>query len=359
MTATQQLDSGDPSPQRLSQRNGLKPEDQTQNQGQKKVLTPSIIPPDTTANEINPPKIDQVVILDVDPSGRDGVGLIDVFAIYVSRGKDGKADTSIFEQTETETPKRRVEPDIWTQPLSPNLAGGRLWGARTGRLTKELTNQLKADAVTSEPSLREDGYISPNEKSKGFNWLADEGVLPSFLPVARIVGFNIDLKSNMHAPLDFDRIATEITSRITTIRAKDQRRAVVFVSHGYGAIVLKRLLSGEVQESASFKGSTAVVLFFGAPFLSLDPLLNWTAQSLSLSKKENLFGSKSAKDLVSPSQSWSKFLRDLKQQDISSYAFLEQSFSAANEGTSEKERVYGGRELKLDLDWPMLKQVQA
>jgi hypothetical protein len=354
------IDDGDPGAKRLSKRNGFKVDDETPlPKVWERFPSSSIRSSEIAGNKDVPPKIDEDILFEVEAAGRAGVRLIDVFAIYVSRGKDGKADTSIFEQKETEAMRRKADADIWKQTQPAILASGMLRRTRTGRLTKEPAVQLKGEGTNlvvpsgaaPESFPRDDGYASPTEKSKGFfNWLADDEVLPSFLPVARIVGFNIDLKSNMHAPLDFDAMANDIAGRISAMRAKDQRRAAVLIGHGYGNIVLKRLLSDQVQESASFKGSTAMVLFFGAPFLGLDPLLDWTAQSLNLTKKESMFSSKSTKDLASSSQSWSKFLEDLRAQDISSYAFLEKNFGATLESGSEKDPAYGAQELKLDVD---------
>ena len=300
---------------------------------------------DSLTIENTVPKIDQEILIDIDHGGRDSVAHVDVFALYVSRDIDGKPNTSIFETNKIESPRRRSEHDVGAQLQSSNFAGVRWRGARTGK----LPNQSRVETVTSVPSPRKEDYISAVEKAQGFNWLSDENALPSFLPVATIIGFNIDLKSSTHAPVDFDAIAKDIASRITTIRAKSQRRAVVFIGHGYGTIVLKRLLSDQFHEIMAFRSSTAAVLFFGAPFLHLDPLLKWTAQSLKLSMKENIFGSKSVRDLVSSPESWSRFLRDLKDQNISSYGFLQQD-SAANEYTGEERQVYGSRDLRADLD---------
>jgi hypothetical protein len=188
-----------------------------------------------------------------------------------------------------------------------------------------------------EPSRRADSGLSQLPEAEKSNWLTDEAMLSSAMPVAQIMVFNLDLGSNSHAPIDFDGTAVEIVAQIRELRVDDQFRSMVFIGHGYGNVVLERLLASHSQEQpprAGVKGavsipafidSTAAVVFFAAPFLSSDPLIEWTAQALKISKSAKIFTSLSSKDLITSSKTLDEFLKLAKQKNICSIAFLEQN----------------------------------
>jgi hypothetical protein len=287
------------------------------------------------------------------------VRLVDVIVIHAAGGLEKDANLSLFEtDIDTSLPLTSTTEKILTGARRSNNPVGfqRASRARSPRPGKEgaAAGLLKLSAIAPSPtydslSRRADTGLSQAPEIEKPNWLTDEAMLPSAVPVAQIMVFNLDLGSNSYAPIDFDGTAATIEAQIRELRVGDQFRSMVFIGHGYGNVVLERLLATHSQEQAPKTGfvgavsksalidSTAAVVFFAAPFLSSDPLIEWTAQALKVSKSAKIFSSISSKDLIAPSKTWAGFLELAKQKNICSIAFLELNLDQGLEEISREK----------------------
>jgi hypothetical protein len=127
-------------------------------------------------------------------------------------------------------------------------------------------------------------------------------MLPSLIPTARILGFGLNLK-NITNPINFQSTALSIMADLTEKRQNCPSRAVIFVGHGYGNVVIEKLLCGTPESTVNTKslvGSTAAIVLFAAPFEDADNLINWTCQALKVPRDSKMFTTTSSNDLVSP-----------------------------------------------------------
>jgi hypothetical protein len=152
---------------------------------------------------------------------------------------------------------------------------------------------------------------------KGINWLSGKGMLPESLPDSRIFGLGFDL-SSIDAPINFDGAASKLVEVLTCYRALDcpkELNPVVFIGHGYGAVVIEKLLSNNYDQGSSGQQivfSTASVHLFAPPIDGSSRLIDWTVQGL---KSRNDFRSIDIKGTPMFSNIWNTFktsLRDLK-----------------------------------------------
>jgi Ankyrin repeats (3 copies) len=305
------------------------------------------------------PRIKRTIILNNSSEGWDNVRLIDVIVIHATGGIEKDVNLSLFEHDlDTSLPLNSTTEKILTGARRSNNPAvyQRTSRARSPRPGKEgaAAGSLKFSAIAPSStydslSRRADTGLSLPPEAERPNWLTDEAMLPSAVPVAQIMVFNLDLGSNSYAPIDFDGTAAAIETQIRELRVDDQFRSMVFIGHGYGNVVLERLLASHTQEQvpktgfvgavskSAFIDSTAAIVFFAAPFLSSDPLIEWTAQALKVSKSAKIFSSLSSKDLITPSKVWAEFLGLAKQKNVCSIAFLEQNLDQGLEEISREK----------------------
>lgn len=162
-------------------------------------------------------------------------------------------------------------------------------------------------------------------------------MLPSALPAARIFGFGIDLSSRaVDAPLDFDSVAADIVSELTHSRSESRQRPIVFIGHGYGNLLIEKILSGERPESreiANLMGSTAAIMLFAAPLVGSTSLIEWTTKTLKVSRESKFFNSP-----ILP-QLWETFNQRTAIENISTVVFLERDAAGPHADGKEKEKA--------------------
>ncbi|KAL1848362.1 hypothetical protein VTK73DRAFT_10136 [Phialemonium thermophilum] len=276
--------------------------------------------------------IEEPVVIDRQDSDRLSV---DVVALYVSDPKDGKR-MPIFEYLETSNdggdstsigrraPKRtirRLRPedvsprDPQFRPsqdnrLAPPPIGGTvdsrwplnkiqdIWKIERGNnehlltATKDSTqasiNQLVPAPAPGKRTLRKPADKAGEETP--VNWLSD-GTFHRLLPVARVIGLGLDVARNVHRPLDFDAAAAEVGRRLSALREGSEGRAIVFVGHGYGCVLIAKLLD-ESRHQKLFDATAAAALF-AVPLEDADSLIAWTTASLNIKKTAKIFSGQS------------------------------------------------------------------
>ena len=119
--------------------------------------------------------------------------------------------------------------------------------------------------------------------------------LPDMSPQdpAHIVGFGLDLSSGS---FDFDAAAMHVLSRIAPYFGPTAfvHPSVVFLSHGYGSVLVPRILGYDAQKAPrgwraiqeTLKISTASIVNFASPLLTSRTriFVDWAAERLKLSK---------------------------------------------------------------------------
>ena len=176
-------------------------------------------------------------------------------------------------------------------------------------------------------------------QSRKVNWLADKDMIRGHVPVAGIVRFGLNLKSlndMMHTSnftIDLADIANEIGGQLQDIRKQYGSRSVVFIGHGYGTLLIERLLDPNPSEnkvSADLQESTAAVVLFAAPF-HITPLIEWTSRSLGLSRDAKVFSNLQMR--IGP-EVWKSFNRHIAAWYMLTFAFQERQ----NEKEWEEEK---------------------
>ncbi|KAK0636122.1 hypothetical protein B0T17DRAFT_69023 [Bombardia bombarda] len=187
----------------------------------------------------------------------------------------------------------------------------------------------------------------PRTQSRRHTWLTDEDMIPSHITVGRIVHFDLDLK-RLHSDAqkgtfsdDLMSIASVVGQQLMDIREKFGSRPMVFIGHGYGTVLIERLLSPDLATkypklkdfAVNLQDSIAAICLFAAPY-SISPLLEWSARVLRVGRDSRLFGS--VQIPVSP-ELWKGFRRQMAASGISTLIFREKE--SENEGEKEKGRL--------------------
>jgi ankyrin repeat protein len=179
------------------------------------------------------------------------------------------------------------------------------------------------------------------------NWLTDEGMIRNALPVARIISFGLDLARNTDKPIDFSSAASELRRNVAEWREHFKSRTVVFVGHGYGAVLMVKLFD-ESPQMMELLESTAAMGFFAAPIPNFDDLIRWAKVVLG-GASERMFESESQTSSVT-AQMWSEFRNRITQQSMNISFFARETATVPEakavgetkaagdkEGTSDKE----------------------
>ncbi|KAH8766931.1 hypothetical protein F5882DRAFT_510319 [Hyaloscypha sp. PMI_1271] len=160
-------------------------------------------------------------------------------------------------------------------------------------------------------------------------------MLPDVFPASRILGFGWDIGSrSVESPPNFESTASEIISKLTDLRKGYLQRAIIFIGHGYGTVLIANILAGEgqlTQERANLMSSTAAVVLFAAPLFDYTGLIEWTSKASKIPRGSKFFSS------PIPPQLWENLSSYTKKEKIFTFAFLERD--AACPHVDEQEDV--------------------
>lgn len=162
-------------------------------------------------------------------------------------------------------------------------------------------------------------------------------MLPSHFPGAHVVGFGIP---QPFGPVDFDSLAAEILENILAQRSSNgrQEKPIVFISHGYGTILIEKILFGDFSDSPfhweweQMASSTAAIVLFGPPLRGFDNLAKWASQILHIPRSSEVF--RNAAPSSRP-EKWKEFFKTTAERRISTVVFLEESFHTTSETDAE------------------------
>lgn len=253
---------------------------------------------------------------------------VDIVAIYVSGGKTEAEQISIF--------------DSKKQPTTQKSSKGNPSDPRDTKTQAQQTDTPQTK-VGKAPDAPQPGKV---------NWLADKDMIRNYLSVARIIGFGLDLKSlnvmmqTYNSSIDFAFIASAIGQKLQDKRKNCDLRPVVFIGHGYGTLLIERLLNADlikkelVDLTADLLKNTAAVGFFAAPFASIDPLIEWSSGCLKINKGAKVFTNLQVS--VGP-EVWKAFSDHIAQWYMLTFAFQEKEKKKEKE---EEEK--GGPVHRLD-----------
>lgn len=158
-------------------------------------------------------------------------------------------------------------------------------------------------------------------------------MLPAYFPESRILGFGFDLGAK-DAPIDFEGAAAKVLKILCDDRGGEDPNPIVFIGHGYGAVVIETLFS-RVSDTDPFQSklvsSTASIILFAPPIDSSNGLIEWTEKSLKPENKSRFMGIKGTTKL---SDIWKGFNSSLKSLDtmanISVYVYKEKGTSGTS-----------------------------
>ena len=168
---------------------------------------------------------------------------------------------------------------------------------------------------------------SDTQPSKKVNWLIDENMLRSQFPVARIIGFCLNLRSmndsmkSSDATIKLASLANEIGKKLQLLREGCGSRSIVFIGHGYGTLLIERLLNASPTGTLSvlakdLKESTSAIGLF-APPSTIDRLIEWSSRSLGISRDATVF--KNLQVELKP-QLWSELSRHISSWNTLTFA---------------------------------------
>ncbi|KAH8895650.1 hypothetical protein GQ53DRAFT_803904 [Thozetella sp. PMI_491] len=174
------------------------------------------------------------------------------------------------------------------------------------------------------------------------NWIVDKTMIRKLLPVARVICFGLDLASHTNTSIDFDAAAQELNEELTKLRKNVPSRKVVLIAHGYGNVLISKLLDEKFEESGLLE-NTAAISFFGAPWTSTDSLVAFTIAQLKVSRDSKLFKSFSPGTPITSQMQ--QLLRDrLIQQDVSLSAILEAGATLDSSSSQAPNRRTGSKD---------------
>ena len=118
------------------------------------------------------------------------------------------------------------------------------------------------------------GQSERSATTRPIRWLEDKNMLPSVLPMSRIMGFGFELDS-FKVNKYFDSAASKLREALLRKRHLNPRRPLVFIGHGYGTVIIQSLFSrlvGDGSQGAILKGCTAAIILFAPPFRGSDEM---------------------------------------------------------------------------------------
>jgi Ankyrin repeats (3 copies) len=173
-------------------------------------------------------------------------------------------------------------------------------------------------------------------------------MLPDVFPAARILGFGWDIGSRtVEASPNFGSTASEIISKLTALRKGYLQRAIVFIGHGYGNVLIANILAGEgqlTQERANLMSLTAAVVLFAAPLFDYTGLIEWTSKASKISRGSKFFSS------PIPPQLWENLSSYTKKEKIFTFAFLERDAACLHVDEQEDARTTKSAERLKQLE---------
>jgi hypothetical protein len=162
-------------------------------------------------------------------------------------------------------------------------------------------------------------------------------MLPDVFPASRILGFGWDIGSrSVESPPNFESTASEIISKLTDLRKGYLQRAIVFIGHGYGTVLIANILAGEgqlTQERANLMSSTAAVVLFAAPLFDYTGLIEWTSKTSKIPQGSKFFSS------PIPPQLWENLSSYTKKEKTFTFAFLERDAACPHVDEQEDART--------------------
>lgn len=182
------------------------------------------------------------------------------------------------------------------------------------------------------------------------NWLTDEDMLPSILPAGRVLEFGLDI-SALDAAIDFDSAAINLKTVLLLKRVDRSSRPIVFIGHGYGTVVIQKLLSESYgkESYASDLGSTAAVFFFAPPFRGSEELNKWTTGTLSISESKIFAGLGSGSPKLQ--QIWKQFVPCSRDPNIFVFVYLPKGWNTVERRIREERgKIVTLEDLKAQVD---------
>ena len=216
----------------------------------------------------------------------------------------------------------------------------------------------------TQPSEQSPGQPKLTSQSPKNVWLSKPEMLPAYFPESRIFGFGFDLAAQ-DAPIDFDGAAEGLLKTLSKDRGKDCVNPIVFVGHGYGAVVIETFLSKKFDRDPAKKGlvtaqeaiasSTASVLLFGPPIDDSSGIIEWTEKSLNTPNASRFIGIKGTSKLSDIWNSFNTTVRTLETMaNIFVYVYKEKR---SNEVLSSPQGSYprsASSPLSSIILWPKL-----
>ncbi|RYP53523.1 hypothetical protein DL768_001560 [Monosporascus sp. mg162] len=184
-------------------------------------------------------------------------------------------------------------------------------------------------------------------KKQPCNWLVDEAMIRNTLPVARIIGFALDLANNTEISIHFDSAASEIRQTLTEWRENYKLRTAVFIGHGYGTVLIAKLFD-ESPEMTELLESTATIGFFAPPIPSFDDLIDWTVNNMELPSRDlKVFQAQPGTSPVTD-KTWQEFRGRITKQTMNVSLFVREA--ATRISNDQADGVKGTDEAKGPAD---------
>ncbi|KAG5767580.1 hypothetical protein H9Q73_014108 [Fusarium xylarioides] len=207
---------------------------------------------------------------------------VDIVAVYAT---NGSKDSSVFESSSLGD-KKGQDPDPHSKSQQVNTPKGK------------TTDQAKV----------------AQKVQKGTNWLEDENMLRSRLAIWRILECRLDLSTlvkreqSQPSAVSLDMLAGELTNTLLTQISNLGDRPVAFIGHGYGTLLLQKMMLRQNEYPEKLKGATAAVVFFATPIsIETDDQVNEWAANVYGSGFPTNYGSPSPRDVGFTSNSWKEF----------------------------------------------------
>ncbi len=213
----------------------------------------------------------------------------------------------------------------------------------------EPPSDSMAQAPT-QPSEQLPGQSKLSSQSAENIWLSNSEMLPAYFPDSRILGFGFDLATN-DAQIDFEGTAVGLLNTLYKDRGEGCVNPIIFVGHGFGAVVIETLLSEKFAQDPTRKelvtaqqaiaSSTASVVLFAPPIDDSSGIIQWTEKSLPNGNESRFIGIKGTSKL---SDTWNGFKTTVTQLEtmanISVYESIEKK---SNEVLSSPQGSYTRR----------------
>lgn len=148
--------------------------------------------------------------------------------------------------------------------------------------------------------------------------------------------------------LELDTAASQILKKLLEKRSEELRkRPIIFIGHGYGNLILEKMLFEELQDSKELEedrdalvASTAAIILFAPPFYNLDNLITWLHKTFKASEEVT------EGEFLSHLSIWNRFFSETKNHDIATFGFVQACTQAL-----AKENCGGKNLQNLDSQW--------